>query len=137
MPNAERSGADRRSIPGSWAEGWFRLVSVLIEENKALAPFTTFGIGGPARWFVQARTEEDVPAAAEWAREHDAPLFVLGGGSNLLVADSGFSGLVLQIALAGIEVEELDGDEALFRVAAGEDWDACVQRATRENCAGI
>ena len=74
---------------------------MFIEENKPLASFTTFGIGGPARWFASAETEADVAEAAEWAREHAVPLFVLGGGSNLLVADAGFPGLILHVALQG------------------------------------
>ena len=109
---------------------------MLIEENRALAPFTTFGIGGPARWFVVARTENDVIAAADWARQQNAPLFVLGGGSNLLVADRGFDGLVLHIALRGVESED-DASQRVFRVSAGEDWDTFVQRAIADNCAGI
>jgi UDP-N-acetylmuramate dehydrogenase len=77
---------------------------MLIEENKPLAPFTTFGIGGPARWFVEATSEEQIVAAIGWARAHGVPLFVLGGGSNLLVSDAGFNGLVLRVALRGIKV---------------------------------
>jgi UDP-N-acetylmuramate dehydrogenase len=73
-----------------------------IEENKPLAPLTTLGIGGPARWFADARSEEDVAEAAEWAGVRSIPLFVLGGGSNLLVADAGFDGLVLRVGLKGI-----------------------------------
>ena len=60
------------------------------------------------------------------------PLFVLGGGSNLLVADEGFAGLVLHVGLKGIE---RDGE--LFRVAAGEAWDDCVEQAVRADCAGV
>ncbi|HVZ82589.1 MAG TPA: UDP-N-acetylmuramate dehydrogenase [Terracidiphilus sp.] len=107
-----------------------------IEENQPLAPYTTFGIGGPARWFAHAVSEDDVAEAAQWAREHGVPLFVLGGGSNLLVADAGFDGLVLHVELCGI-MRDRDGDAALYRVAAGEDWDKFVQRAVDENCAGI
>ncbi|KAA6465095.1 UDP-N-acetylmuramate dehydrogenase [Acidobacteria bacterium AB60] len=109
---------------------------MLIEENKALAPFTTFGIGGPARWYVEARTEQEIGDAAEWAQQRNVPLFVLGGGSNLLVADAGFGGLVLHVANRGIEIEP-GGDEAVFRVAAGEDWNLVVQRAVAGNYAGI
>ncbi|HXS75117.1 MAG TPA: UDP-N-acetylmuramate dehydrogenase [Terracidiphilus sp.] len=109
-----------------------------IEENKELAPFTTLGIGGPARWFVEARTEADIFAAAAWSRENALPLFVLGAGSNLLVADSGFNGLVLHVALEGIQIQESgQPNERLFRVAAGEDWDHFVQRTVEEDCAGI
>ena len=110
---------------------------MLLEENKELAPFTTFGIGGPARWFVEGRSETDVVQAAAWARERGLPLFVLGGGSNLLVSDAGFNGLVLRLGLGGIEVEDAGAGNAVFRVAAGEDWDEFVQRAVNAHCAGI
>lgn len=107
-----------------------------IEENRGLASLTTFGIGGPARWFAAAANENDVAEAVRWAHEHGAPLFVLGGGSNLLVADRGFNGLVLHVELCGT-ARELDGASALYRVAAGEDWDRFVQRAVEDECAGV
>ena len=62
---------------------------MILMENKPLAQFTTLGIGGPARWFVEAASEEEIAEAAAWARERRVPLFVVGGGSNLLVADAG------------------------------------------------
>ena len=80
-----------------------------VEENKPLAPLTTLGIGGPARWFVAAKDEEDIVEATTWAREKGIRLFVLGGGSNLLVADTGFNGLVLHIGLKGISLCEAAG----------------------------
>ena len=83
---------------------------MLIEENKPLAPFTTFGIGGPARWFAEAASEEDIAEAAAWARERGLALFVLGGGSNLLVSDAGFDGLVLRVALRGIAAASRIGE---------------------------
>jgi len=114
-----------------------------IEENKPLAPFTTFGIGGPARWFVEAASEDDIVEATGWARERELKLFVLGGGSNLLVSDAGFDGLVLRIGLKGILAPrgthpktEPEGPW-LYGVAAGEDWDHFVQRAVEDGCAGI
>ena len=110
---------------------------MLFEENKALAPFTTFGIGGPARWFVEARTEDDVAAAAEWARERGVPLFVLGGGSNLLVADAGFEGLVLHFGLRGYFSEESEDGQVLFMVAAGTNWDSFVEDSVRLDYAGL
>ncbi|MGA3100891.1 MAG: UDP-N-acetylmuramate dehydrogenase [Terracidiphilus sp.] len=103
-----------------------------IKERQLLAPFTTFGIGGPARWFAEAASEAEIAEASEWARERGVPLFVLGGGSNLLVADEGFAGLVLRVGLKGIE---RDGE--LFRVAAGENWEHCVQQTIGANCAGM
>jgi UDP-N-acetylmuramate dehydrogenase len=108
-----------------------------IEENRILAPFTTFGIGGPARFFVEAQSESDIVEASGWAHQHKVPLFVLGGGSNVLIADAGFNGLVLHIALIGIEQQDISPDQILFRIAAGEDWDQFVQRAVTENCAGV
>ncbi|HWE83861.1 MAG TPA: UDP-N-acetylmuramate dehydrogenase [Terracidiphilus sp.] len=110
---------------------------MLLEENKPLGPCTTFGIGGPARWFVRAQSEDEIVEASEWARNRGIPIFVLGGGSNVLIADGGFSGLVLHIALRGIEEQDIGDSGVLFRVEAGEDWDAFVQRAVDENCAGI
>jgi UDP-N-acetylmuramate dehydrogenase len=107
-----------------------------VEENKELAPFTTFGVGGPAHWFAEAKSEDDIAEAAVWVRERRVPLFVLGGGSNLLVADAGFAGMVLHIGLRGIDRRE-DQDRGLFQVSAGEDWDAFVQRSVVDQCAGL
>ncbi|MGA9061293.1 MAG: UDP-N-acetylmuramate dehydrogenase [Terracidiphilus sp.] len=103
-----------------------------LRENQLLAPFTTFGIGGLARWFVEATNEEEIAQASEWARGRGVPLFVLGGGSNVLVADAGFNGLVLHVGLKGTE-----RDSEVFRVAAGEDWDNCVEQTLGVNCAGL
>jgi UDP-N-acetylmuramate dehydrogenase len=110
-----------------------------IAENQPLAPFTTFGIGGPARWFVEATSEGEIAEAVEWARQKNAQLFVLGGGSNLLVSDHGWDGLVLYIALRGISTAEDPAARGgrLYRCAAGENWDEFVERAARERCAGI
>jgi len=107
-----------------------------IQEDVALAPLTTLGIGGPARWFVEAASEADIVDAVLWSQERAVPLFVLGGGSNLLVADSGFMGLVLRIVLYGV-ASEADSDGRIYRVAAGERWDDFVERTVQEDCAGI
>jgi UDP-N-acetylmuramate dehydrogenase len=107
-----------------------------IQENVPLAPLTTFGIGGPARWLVEAASETEIVDALGWARERSLALFVLGGGSNLLVSDAGFPGLVLRVALKGVDSAE-DAGSRLYRAAAGEGWDAFVARAVQENCAGI
>ncbi len=101
-------------------------------EQVPLAPYTTFKIGGPARWFAEAATEEEILEGVDFARTRNLPLFILGGGSNLLVSDEGFSGLVLRIALKGI-----DQQEGIFHVAAGEDWDGFVAHAVARNYAGI
>ncbi len=112
------------------------LVAVKIREQVALAPLTTFQVGGPARYFVEARSATEVRDAVRWAAEHRLPLFVLGGGSNLVVADAGFPGLVLKVGLTGIEEHTEDG-KRIFEAAAGEEWDALVERAVAGGCAGI
>ena len=108
-------------------------------ENKPLAPLTTFQIGGPARWFVEAKSEDEIVEAVDWARVRGLALFVLGGGSNLLVSDDGFDGLVLRIGLQGCAVEESaePPGQRVYRVAAGEDWDRFVERTVQDGCAGI
>ena len=110
------------------------MTSVNIEANKPLAPFTTIGIGGPARFFGEARTEAEVEEVTEWARRRNLPLFVLGGGSNLLVADRGFDGLVLKVGLRGIVARRAeDGNgRVIYEVGAGEDWDAFVERTVQD-----
>ena len=105
-------------------------------ENVLLAPYTTFKIGGPARWFAEAASEANILEAVSFARERSLPLFVLGGGSNLLVSDSGFGGLVLRIALRGIR-EHFDDDTLVLQAEAGEDWDKLVSHAVSLDCAGI
>src|SRR5882762_8077356 len=110
-----------------------------IQENVPLAPLTTLQVGGSARYFSELRREDDVREAAQFAKTRDLPLFVLGGGSNLLVADSGWPGLVLRIAIGGIMIQPTDapGNGVLFSVGAGVNWDAFVAQAVVQNCAGV
>jgi UDP-N-acetylmuramate dehydrogenase len=112
---------------------------VLLLENIPLAPLTTIRIGGPARYFVEAKNIGEVQEAVTLARSRDLPLFVLGGGSNLVVADAGWPGLVLKISLQGIDQQaghDEDG-KVLFEVGAGESWDRFVSRAVMARCAGV
>ena len=109
---------------------------MLIEENKPLAPFTTFGIGGPARWFAEAASEDEIVEATAWAKERGVALFVLGGGSNLLVSDAGFNGLVLRVGLRGITAIDEPGART-YQVVAGESWEHFVQFSTQADCAGV
>lgn len=109
-----------------------------LEENRLLAPLTTLGVGGPARFFLEVQTEAEIVEVTAWAKERGLRVFILGGGSNLVVSDNGYDGLVLHIALKGVEAQETAGsDEVLFHAAAGEEWDGFVQRTVEANCAGI
>src|SRR5688572_9445534 len=107
-----------------------------ILENAPLAPYTTLGIGGPARYLAQATDESHVVEALNFADSRAVPLFILGGGSNILISDSGFRGLVLHIALRGIR-HHGSGESGTFTAAAGEDWDPVVRMAVERNWAGI
>jgi len=107
-----------------------------IEENVPLAPLTTLGVGGNARFFVHARDLREIEEAVAFARAQTLPLFVLGGGSNIVVSDSGWNGLVLHIGVTGIKEREHEG-RALFDVGAGVDWDKFVADCVSRDCAGV
>jgi UDP-N-acetylmuramate dehydrogenase len=77
-----------------------------VERNVKLAPHTSLRVGGPADWFLMARSADDMAAGLAWARRSDVPVRVIGGGSNLLVADAGVDGLVIKAASAASEVIE-------------------------------
>jgi len=108
-----------------------------IERDVPLAPFTTLGIGGPARFFVRAESVDDVREAMAFADAQSLPLLILAGGSNVLIADEGFDGVVVHLELRGITIESEDDDFAIVNVAAGEDWDDFVALAVDSDWAGI
>jgi UDP-N-acetylmuramate dehydrogenase len=109
-----------------------------LQENVPLAPLTTFGVGGPARYFVEAHDIEEVREAALYARQHNLRLFVMGGGSNLVVAEAGWAGLVVKIGLRGVESQtDAEIGKRVFEVAAGEDWDGFIAQAVEAGCAGV
>jgi UDP-N-acetylmuramate dehydrogenase len=107
-----------------------------LQENVLLGPYTTLGIGGPARFLTKAVSEDQILNALEFARSHSCPVFILGGGSNLVVSDAGFAGMVIKIEISGIQPI---GDEGSgrFSVAAGVEWDAFVRHCVERNLAGI
>ncbi|MCY7376477.1 MAG: UDP-N-acetylmuramate dehydrogenase [Pyrinomonadaceae bacterium] len=111
-------------------------MSFLIEENISLAEMTTLKIGGKAKFFAAAKSEMEVVEALKFAEENNLETFILGGGSNVLIADEGFDGLVLQIALKGIFVERAK-DKILVTANAGEDWDAFCEFCVAENLPGV
>ena len=105
-------------------------------ENVPLAPLTTLGVGGPAKYFAHARSPEEVGELFAWAESEGEPLFILGGGSNILVADSGFDGLVVKIDIEGVEFVD-EGETGLITAGAGEDWDGFVATCVERDLAGI
>jgi UDP-N-acetylmuramate dehydrogenase len=101
-----------------------------------LAPLTTLQLGGPAARMVDLEREGDVPLAVVEAEAHEGPLLVLGAGSNVVVADAGFPGLVARMATRGVDVQREPG-RVIVDVAAGENWDAFVARAVDEGWSGV
>ena len=108
-----------------------------IREAEPLKPYTTFKIGGPARYFVRAATLEDFRAASHLAIGNSLPLFILGGGSNILVSDRGFDGVVAHPASRGIKVASEDGESITLEVSAAETWDDLVRYAVEHGWWGI
>jgi len=109
---------------------------MLLRENVPLAPLTTMQVGGPSRYFAEARTAAEAVEAVQFARAKQLPLFVLGGGSNLMVSDQGWPGLTLKVCISGIQ-ERREPGKVLFQVGAGEEWDRFVAHSVARNCAGI
>ncbi|MGD0444739.1 MAG: UDP-N-acetylmuramate dehydrogenase [Edaphobacter sp.] len=111
-----------------------------IQENVPFAPYTTLGIGGPARYFCVAETESEIAEAAQLAHDRNLSLFVLGGGSNLLVSDTGFDGLVMRVGVRSVQSskhEYKQGSCIQLEVGAGESWDAFVLHCVERGYAGI
>ena len=109
---------------------------MVIAENVPLAPLTTLKVGGPARYFIEATTIAEVSEAVDFSRSRNLPLFVLGGGSNLVISDAGWPGLVLKIGITGINHRH-GHDEVVFEAGAGEDWDKFVGIVVTHNIAGL
>jgi UDP-N-acetylmuramate dehydrogenase len=103
-----------------------------VQENVSLSPWTTFGVGGPARYFLNAKSENEVFHGLDFAASRKLPVFILGGGSNLLVSDLGFPGLVLRVGIQGMVWENNH-----IRAAAGHDWDAVVAASVDRGMGGI
>ena len=108
----------------------------LPEAAVGLAEFTTLGVGGPARWCARAESVDEVREADAWARQQGMPFVVLAGGSNVLIADEGFDGLVLRMCTRGVS-QQSDGDDVLVTAASGECWDDLVAWAVARGLAGI
>jgi UDP-N-acetylmuramate dehydrogenase len=105
-------------------------------EGVLLAPMTTLGVGGPARYFAKATSCRELRLCVEWARERHLPILIIGGGSNLLVSDEGFPGLALKIEIRSLQIETQRGC-VIARAGAGLDWDQFVKECVARGWAGI
>ncbi len=107
-----------------------------IRENVLLAPYTTFHIGGPARYFVEAESDADIVEAVKFAHTNTLPIFILGGGSNLLISDRGYDGLVIHMTGKALQLEERD-ESTLVIADAGMNWDKLVSVCVEAGLWGV
>ncbi|MBX3244561.1 MAG: UDP-N-acetylmuramate dehydrogenase [Acidobacteria bacterium] len=108
-----------------------------IQKNVALAPFTTLGVGGPAHLFTNVDDEFGLMQAFEFAQKNNLEIFVLGGGSNVLISDNGFQGLVIRVGVRGISLSDANEGNVDLTAGAGEIWDDVVRYAVENDLAGI
>lgn len=108
-----------------------------IQENVSLAQYTTLGVGGAARWFVETGDEEEILEAVRFARARGVACFLLGGGSNLLVSDEGFDGVVVRLTGEAPQWEEAGDGTGCITASAGADWESVVRLAGERNGAGV
>ncbi len=107
----------------------------IVTENVAIAPFTWYRIGGPAKYFVQPTSEDDLREAAQRCLENNIPMYVLGLGANLLVSDAGVNGAVFRLSEEHWRRVKFDGQNV--EVGAGADMQKLVLRTVRQGLAGI
>jgi len=111
--------------------------SPTFQQNIPLSPLTTIQTGGPARFFVKITDEAELIPALKEAETRCLPVHILGGGSNTIFSDSGFSGVIFKIEIEGISVVSEDDDTILIKVGAGESWDSFVEYAVSNGYSGI
>lgn len=108
-----------------------------IQKDISLKQLTTFKIGGHARYFIEIQSCEEIAQALRFAHEHRLNTLILGGGSNMLVSDAGFDGLVMKVNLTGMALQFEDEHHVLLNVAAGECWDDVVSRCVEAGWWGV
>lgn len=107
------------------------------EENIQLAPYTTLGSGGRSRFFCRVASVDELREALEFSRVKALPVFILGGGSNVVVSDAGFPGLTIKLEMLGRHSSDVSPEEVEVEAAAGESWDTLVEWSVRSGLAGL
>lgn len=108
-----------------------------IQENYSLNNLTTIKVGGAARFFARIKNVDELKEALEYAQHHSLNIFVISGGSNVVVSDNGFPGLAIQININGFEVVRENKKDVVLKIGAGEVWDKVVKRAVANGWWGI
>ena len=110
---------------------------VTIQENVSLAQYTTLGVGGAARWFVETSDEQEIPGGGALCASARGGVLLLGGGSNLLVSDEGFDGVVVRLIGDTPLWEDAGDGSGRITSSAGADWESVVRLAVEKNGAGV
>ena len=108
----------------------------VIRENISLAPYTTIRVGGSARYFFSVYTDDEVREAVRFARTKNLPFFILGGGSNIIFPDEGFTGVIIKIEIPNIAFKEKE-EHVIVETGAGVLWDSLVEESVARNLWGI
>ena len=108
-----------------------------IHTNIPLKNYTTMKLGGNARFMTDATTPEQLAEACRNARSQNIPFFIIGGGSNIIVKDEGFNGIVIRNRISGIELIEDTPSTSTLKVGAGENWDQVVEKTAQAGLSGI
>jgi UDP-N-acetylmuramate dehydrogenase len=108
-----------------------------IHTNIPLKNFTTMKIGGNARYMTEVRTADEVASIYRDAKSKSLPIFVLGGGSNVIAKDDGFNGIIIHIRIPGFEIISDDINTTTIRIGAGEVWDSVVKRVVDMRLSGV
>ena len=131
---------DRAAFEAQWNKGNCNMESTAIPldvlEHVELAPYTTFGIEAKARWFADVTSVDGLRAALDWSRSHGVEVFVLGGGSNMLLHGD-VEALVLRIQILGVDVRSDDGRHVEVAVGAGEVWHDFVMHTLDQGWGGL
>ena len=114
----------------------YNRMALKIEKNVLLARFTTFHIGGPAKFLARVKSAEDLEEAVEFAKNNKLKFLILGNGSKFLFSDDGFDGLVIKMEIKGIEFAD-EGKNVLVSAGAGENWDDLVGKTVDRGLYGL
>jgi UDP-N-acetylmuramate dehydrogenase len=107
------------------------------QQNVSLANYSTMGLGGSAAYLLEITYKKQIPDAVQWANERKLPILMIGGGSNIVWRDEGFSGLVLINKLMGLDSQQEDTANTYLTVSAGENWDSVVEHSVQAGLTGI
>src|SRR4051812_48165266 len=108
-----------------------------IHTNIPLNKYTTMHLGGPATFFAEARTPNELAQLYDYALSQSLPVLVLGGGSNVIIGDGGFAGLVIRIRIPGFEIINDDINTTTIKIGAGESWDESVRKTVEMRLSGV